>query len=211
MSTKHPKPTTPKKTATAARVTEPAAAVPASSAAGLLPEVRELILTTRQTVARGVNAALTLLYWQIGDRIRRNILRETRAGYGDEIVSTLSRQLTPEFGRGFSEKALRHMVQFAEVFPDEQIVVSLIRELSWLDRHERQPGEEPPIGLILCAGKSAERIELLELEKSSIRVAEYLTELPPKEVLQLRLHEAVAQARARLEQREDGRTEEAER
>jgi predicted nuclease of restriction endonuclease-like (RecB) superfamily len=75
--------------------------------------------------------------------------------------------------------------------------------LRWLDRHERQPGEEPPVGLILCAGKSAERIELLELEQSGIRVAEYLTELPPKEVLQRRLHEAVAQARSRLEQREE--------
>jgi hypothetical protein len=66
--------------------------VPASRAAGLLPEVRELILTARQTVARGVNAALTMLYWQVGDRIRRDILPETHAGYGDEIVSTLSRQ-----------------------------------------------------------------------------------------------------------------------
>jgi len=75
--------------------------------------------------------------------------------------------------------------------------------LRWLDRHERQPGEEPPIGLILCAGTSAERVELLELEKNGIRVAEYLTELPPKAALQQRFHEAVAQARARLEQRED--------
>jgi predicted nuclease of restriction endonuclease-like (RecB) superfamily len=53
--------------------------------------------------------------------------------------------------------------------------------LRWLDRHERQPGEEPPIGLILCAGKSDERVELLELEKTGIRVAQYLTELPPRE------------------------------
>jgi hypothetical protein len=78
--------------------------------------------------------------------------------------------------------------------------------LRWLDRHERQPGEAPPIGLILCAEKSAERIELLELEHSGIRVAEYLTELPPKEALQQRLHEAVAHARARLDWREDGET-----
>src|SRR5262249_48063140 len=93
MSTKRSKPPMPQKTATASRVAESAAAVPASSAVGLLPEVRELILTARQTVARGVNAALTMLYWQVGDRVRRDILRETRAGYGDEIVSTLSRQL----------------------------------------------------------------------------------------------------------------------
>ena len=70
--------------------------------------------------------------------------------------------------------------------------------LRWLDRHERQPGEDPPIGLILCAGKADERIELLELESSGIRVAQYLTELPPREILERRFHEAVAQARARL-------------
>ena len=71
--------------------------------------------------------------------------------------------------------------------------------LRWLDQHERQPDEVLPIGLILCAGKAAERIELLELEKTGIRAAEYLTELPPQEVLKRRLHEAVAQARAQLE------------
>ncbi len=70
--------------------------------------------------------------------------------------------------------------------------------LRWLDRHERQPHEEPPIGLILCAGKSDERVELLELEKTEIRVAQYLTELPPREILQKRLHEAIVLARARL-------------
>jgi hypothetical protein len=70
--------------------------------------------------------------------------------------------------------------------------------LRWLDRHERQPGEDPPIGLILCAGKSDERVELLELEKTEIRVAQYLTELPPREILQKRLHDAIVLARARI-------------
>ena len=69
--------------------------------------------------------------------------------------------------------------------------------LRWLDRHERQPGEEPPIGLILCAGKTDERIELLELESSGIRVAQYLTELPPKQILEQRFHEAIVAARTR--------------
>jgi hypothetical protein len=71
--------------------------------------------------------------------------------------------------------------------------------LRWLDKYERQPGEESPIGLILCAGKSDERIELLEVEKNGIRVADYLTALPPREFLQKRLHDAITQARARLE------------
>ena len=54
----------------------------------LLADVRELILSARQTVARGVNAALVLLYWKIGERIRKDILREKRAEYGQKIFST---------------------------------------------------------------------------------------------------------------------------
>jgi predicted nuclease of restriction endonuclease-like (RecB) superfamily len=70
--------------------------------------------------------------------------------------------------------------------------------LRWLEKHERQPGEEMPLGLILCAGKSNEHVELLQLERSGIRVAEYLTELPPREVLERRLHEALRAARERF-------------
>jgi predicted nuclease of restriction endonuclease-like (RecB) superfamily len=67
--------------------------------------------------------------------------------------------------------------------------------LRWLEKHERQPAEESPLGLILCAGKSDEHVELLELERSGIRVAEYMTELPAREVLERRLHEALRVAR----------------
>jgi predicted nuclease of restriction endonuclease-like (RecB) superfamily len=70
--------------------------------------------------------------------------------------------------------------------------------LRWLEKYEVQPGEEAPVGLILCAGKSEEQIELLRLSEGGIRVAAYLTDLPPKELLQKRLHEAVRRARARL-------------
>ncbi|MBI3016185.1 MAG: DUF1016 domain-containing protein, partial [Candidatus Tectomicrobia bacterium] len=94
-------------------------------------EIRELILSARNQVAQAVNAGLTRLYWQVGDRVRREILKEKRAEYGEEIVVSLSRQLEQEFGRGFSEKNLRRMVQFTEAIPDEQIVVTLLRQLSW--------------------------------------------------------------------------------
>lgn len=97
----------------------------------LLAEVRRYVLEARQQTARMVDAGLTLLYWQIGDRIGREILGKKRAGYGEQIVSALARQLETEFGRGFAEKNLRRMVQFAEVFPDQEIVVSLIRQLTW--------------------------------------------------------------------------------
>lgn len=74
--------------------------------------------------------------------------------------------------------------------------------LRWLEAHERQPGEAPPIGLILCAGKSTEHVELLQLKKSGIRVAEYLTELPPRKVLEHKLHEAIRVAREQLASRQ---------
>ncbi|MFZ0929865.1 MAG: PDDEXK nuclease domain-containing protein [Syntrophobacteraceae bacterium] len=335
----------------------------------LISDIRRMIDETRASVAVSVNAALTLLYWQIGQRIRQNILKEKRAEYGAEIVASLSRQLIEEHGSGFSEKNLRRMVQFAEVFADEQIVVSLIRHLSWthfvaliplkeplqrefyaemcrierwsvrtlrqkidsmlyertaisgkpeeliryeldalrnedrltpdlvfkdpyfldflglrdrylekdledailreleqfllelgagfsfiarqkriqvdnddyyldllffnrklrrlvavelklgdfkpadkgqmelylrwLDKYERQDDENPPIGLVLCAGKKRETVELLEIEKSGIRVAEYLTELPPRDVLVGKLHKALDHARKQFQNRID--------
>ncbi|MFA7062228.1 MAG: PDDEXK nuclease domain-containing protein [Pedobacter sp.] len=326
----------------------------------LVTDLRELIRSARQRVATVANAEQTLLYWRVGRRIRIEVLGGDRAVYGGQIVVTVSRQLETEFGTGFGEKNVRRMVQFAELFPDEEIVVSLVQHLSWshfivilpikdplarefyaemcrverwpvrtlrqkiggmfyertalsrntetvikaeleslregrmtpdmvfrdpylldflglqgafsekdlenailreiesfllemgsgfsfvarqkrmsigkddfyldllfyhrflkrlvaielklesfqpahtgqmelylrwLDKHERAPGEETPIGLILCAGADSEQVELLQLDAKSIRVAEYLTELPPMELLRTRLHRAIELAR----------------
>ncbi len=70
--------------------------------------------------------------------------------------------------------------------------------LRWLDRHERRPGEAPPLGIILCAGKKRETVEYLDLDARGIHVAEYLTDLPPREVLEERLRRAMEAARNRL-------------
>ncbi len=67
--------------------------------------------------------------------------------------------------------------------------------LKWLDKHERKADAETPIGLILCSQKQQEQIELLELNKGQIRVSEYLTQLPPKELLAEKLHKAIEIAR----------------
>jgi len=72
--------------------------------------------------------------------------------------------------------------------------------LRWLSKHEQEEGEATPLGIILCADKKQEQIELLELDKSGIHVAEYLTVLPPREVLKAKLHQSLQQARLRLEQ-----------
>lgn len=337
----------------------------AGKAAGkLLDDLRSLIETARGQVAQAVNAGLVRLYWSVGQRIRQDILKEKRAEYGRKIVPTLSAQLAREYGQGFSEKSLRRMIQFAEVFPDRKIVASLMRHLSWthflalipinnplqrnfyaemcrverwsvrtlhekiggmlfertalsrkptrlaalelkklrdedtlspdlvfrdpyfldflglkgvyqekdleaailremeafilelgvgfafvarqkrmqiggndyyldmlfyhrtlgrlvaielkldkfkpefkgqmelylrwLEQHEKGSDEGPPIGLILCAGKNHEEVELLQLDKSGIRVAEYMTALPPRRVLEKKLHQAIIAARERL-------------
>lgn len=332
----------------------------------LISDILELIDSARIRTASAVNHELTVLYWRIGKRISKEILKEKRAEYGAEILSTLAAKLITDYGNSFSEKNLRRMIQFAEVYPNEKIIVSLIRQLTWthfvaliplkdqlqrdfyaqmcriekwsvrtlrakidsmlfertalskktkklaqvelnklrkedkltpdlvfrdpyfldflglkgayqekdietailheleafimelgigftfvdrqkritidgedyyldllfyhrnlrrliaielklgkfkadykgqmelylrwLDKYERRPREAHPLGLILCAGKSDEQIELLELGKSGIRVAEYLTQLPPRKIFAKKLHEAILLAKMRLKQ-----------
>jgi len=79
--------------------------------------------------------------------------------------------------------------------------------LKWLNRYERQEGEEQPIGLILCTSAERERIELLELDKSGIAVAEYWTELPPKSLLEEKIKEILNEAKERLERRRSFETQ----
>jgi len=250
-----------------------------------------LIQSARARVAQAVNSALVLLYWQVGQRIRTEVLKNRRAGYGEQILPTRSAKLVPEYGQGFSERNLARMVRFAEVFPDGEVVSGLSRHLGWshfveiiylsekdlesailremerfilelgggftfiarqkrividgkdfyidllfyhrklrrliaidlklaafqatdkgqmelylrwLERHETETGEDPPLGLILCAGKLDEHVELLQLDKSGIRVAAYLTELPPRRLLERKLHESALRAKAHLEARGAG-------
>ncbi|MBF0619876.1 MAG: DUF1016 family protein [Candidatus Omnitrophica bacterium] len=330
----------------------------------LFEDIRSLIESTRGRVATAVNVAQVLLYWNVGERIRRVVLKNQRADYGQKIVATLSQQLTEDYGRGFSRFNLSRMILFVETFSNEEIVATLSQQLSWshfveiiavkdplardfyaemcrmerwsvrilrqkiagmlfertalskkpeklikaelmglrdadkmtpdlvfrdpyfldflglkgayqekdleaailrelesfimelgggftfverqkrmvvdgddfyldllfyhrglrrlvaielkmekfkpdfkgqmelymrwLDKYERKPGEEHPLGLILCAGKSDERIELLELGKSGIRVAEYMTKLLPKDVLEKKFHETIRNARQQI-------------
>ncbi len=95
----------------------------------LLGDVRSLIDGARHRVAQAVNSTLVSLNWHIGNRIRTDILQEKRAEYGEEIVASLSQQLTEEYGRGYSDKNLRHMMRFVEAFSDAEIVSTLSRQL----------------------------------------------------------------------------------
>jgi predicted nuclease of restriction endonuclease-like (RecB) superfamily len=331
-------------------------------------DVKQLIEQSRQNVSVTVNAEITLLNWKVGKRINEEVLGYNRAEYGKQIVVSLARQLSDEYGKGWGEKQLRQCMQFALVFPDEKIVYTLCRELNWshlrlimfmddplkrefyiqmcklehwsfrtfrdrtqsmlyertaiskkpeqtilndlellkneqklspdlvfrdpyvldflgltdtysekdletsiivelqhfiielgsdfafmarqkrividdrdfyidllfyhrrlkclvaidlkigefeagfkgqmelylryLEKHEQVEGENSPIGLILCAGKNEEHIELLQLDKSNIRVADYLTALPPQKLLQEKLHKAVEIAQQKLTHKE---------
>lgn len=337
---------------------------PIFSSNPLLADVRQLISAARQRVASTVNAELTQLYWQIGNRVNVELLQGQRAEYGKQVIAELAKQLTAEFGKGWSEQQLRHCLRLAEIFHDEQILSTVRRELSWshlktiiyiddplkrdfyieicrierwsvrqlqerinsllfertaiskkpeetirqdlaqlrnqgrqsadltfrdpyvldflglsdsysendletailaelqrfiielgsdfafmarqkritidnrdyyidllfyhrrlrclvaidlkvgefeaahkgqmelylryLEKHEQMEGEATPIGLILCTGKNKEHVELLQLEQSNIRVADYLTLLPSREVLQAKLHQSIELARTKL-------------
>jgi predicted nuclease of restriction endonuclease-like (RecB) superfamily len=106
-------------------------------------ELRGLILAARVQVAQAVNAGLAFLYWDVGDRIRREVLREKRASYGEEIIQTLSGKLTAEFGSGFGRSNLAAMVRFAEQFPNRKIVQTLSGQLGWSHFGLLQTVEDP--------------------------------------------------------------------
>ncbi|MEI8022044.1 MAG: PDDEXK nuclease domain-containing protein [Schlesneria sp.] len=335
-----------------------------STPTSLLGDLRKLIEAAKEQTARAVNSTLVTMYWEIGKRIREDVLQNERAEYGKEIVQTLSAQLTVEYGRGFGHRNLFRMLQFADYFREEAIVSalstqlgwshfieilsiddslkrdfyaemcrverwsvrtlrhkighmlyertavskkpetliakdiaalrnedrmtpdlvfrdpyfldflglsgqhvekdledSILRELEafilemgtdfafvarqkritvdnedyyldllfyhrrlrclvaidlklgkfqaadkgqmelylrWLQKHDVHPGEESPIGLILCADKSEEHVELLRLNESGIRVAQYLTELPPRALLEKKLHDSIRLAHERF-------------
>ncbi|MCI8551355.1 MAG: DUF1016 domain-containing protein [Lachnospiraceae bacterium] len=105
----------------------------------------------------------------------------------------------------FFHRTLRRLVlielKLGEFEPQDKGQVELY--LRWLEKYERAEGEEKPIALILCAEKSQETIELMELDNGSIHVAQYLTKMPPKEVLEKKLLQAIANAKEQLEQREE--------
>ena len=108
----------------------------------LIKDLRGMIEQARGHVAHAIDATLVMLYWRIGQRINQDILKHKRAGYGEEIVAALGRQLTADFGKGFSRYNLSRMIQFAEVFPDEAIVAALRQQLGWTHFRQLIPIED---------------------------------------------------------------------
>jgi hypothetical protein len=103
----------------------------------LAADLRSLIEGARLRVAQTVNSDLVVLYWEIGNRIRRDILGDARAD-GNQIVSTLSRQLTADYGAGFSRQNLFHMIWFVEAWP-EQAQVAGSGTAPWMEPFQGDP------------------------------------------------------------------------
>lgn len=155
------------------------------------------------------NAKICLTNWHIGKRINNEILFNRRADYGQQIVRKLSQKLTERYGKGWSEKKLRHCLRSAETFSEDEIITATQKQLSWthlktlmllylryLNRNERKEWEESQIGLILCSEGNTEHIEYLMLnDNPNIKVAQYYTKLPDKKVLSEKLKKAIAIAK----------------
>ena len=89
----------------------------------LILDLRQIIEQARNHIAATANYELTMMYWHIGERINRDILDKKRAEYGKQIIESLSQQLQVEYGKkGFETRNIRRMMQFATLFPEEQIV-----------------------------------------------------------------------------------------
>lgn len=98
----------------------------------LIRDLRQIIDEARSHVAATANYELTMMYWHIGNRINREVLGNVRAEYGKQIVSQVATQLQSIYGtKGFELRNIRRMIQFADAFPDEQIVAQIATKLSW--------------------------------------------------------------------------------
>lgn len=101
------------------------------SVATLVADVRALIHSARERVARTVDAGLASLNWRIGKRIREDLLFSRWAESGKQILATLSQELAKEYGRGYAPDALSRMINFTKAFPDARVVQTLSAQLGW--------------------------------------------------------------------------------
>ena len=97
----------------------------------LFNDIARIISDGKHRVATEVNSTVILIYWSVGKRINDEILQGDRANYGDKIISRISSELTIKFGRGYNKASLFRMVRFAKIYPDQKIVATVSRQLSW--------------------------------------------------------------------------------
>lgn len=97
----------------------------------LIEDIRNLVESAKGRIAVTVNSQMTVLYWNIGKRIKEEILKSERADYGKNLINLVAQQLSAEFGKGFTRFSLSRMVSFYECFSDSQIVATLSQQLTW--------------------------------------------------------------------------------
>ncbi len=132
-------------------------------------ELTTLITASRNRAAVVANAELSLLYWTLGKRLHEEMLSGERVQYGAKVVEQIGARLAAEFGRGFEAKNLRRMMRFAELFPDAQIVASLMRQLSWTHFLEILPLKDPAERFYYARAAGEERWSVRHLRQ---RIAE---------------------------------------
>ena len=114
-----------------------------ANATSLLSDLRNLIRSARQRIATVAYSTQTQLCWRLGRRLLTENLQGGRAAYGKQILVTLSQELTAEYGSGFSHAEISRMIKFAQLFPEESIVVTLSQQLSWSHFHALLPIKDP--------------------------------------------------------------------
>jgi hypothetical protein len=97
----------------------------------LFKDLAQIIEQGKQQAVAQVNSILTLTYWHVGKKITDHVLNNERAEYGKQIIPVLAQQLEEKFGKSFTLRNIRRMIQFAQEFPDFQIVTPLVTQLSW--------------------------------------------------------------------------------
>jgi predicted nuclease of restriction endonuclease-like (RecB) superfamily len=97
----------------------------------LVEDIKNLIETAKTRAAVAVNSQMTMLYWDVGNRIKEDIIKSERAEYGKQVIVSLAQLLSAEYGKGFTRFSLSRMIKFYEVFPAPQIVATLSQQLTW--------------------------------------------------------------------------------
>lgn len=128
----------------------------------LAENIKSLVETAKKSVISKANFELVLLNWSIGKLVKLEIKNNDRSGYGEQIVATVSQQLSSEYGKGFTKTALSRMIKFYELFPDREKVATLSQQLGWSHFIEVLPIEEPL--------KREFYIELCRSERWSVRI-----------------------------------------
>ena len=117
--------------------------IPTIQTSHLVENLKSLIESSRDRLAKIVNQEMTVLYWNIGKMIHQDILKSERAEYGKQIISTVSKELNALYGQGFSAPNISRMITLYQDFPDFEVISTLSTKLTWSHFVEILPIQDP--------------------------------------------------------------------